>query len=130
MKHMVQIEWDKDVEMESRDIQSYRFATVAELNAFMEGVEAARDTGSHQVLFDSREAPTPADAIQIVCRTCGTDQVLRDAYASWNVDNQEWELQNVFDAAVCEGRCDGETKLDEVNLIDWKKSQEDGAIIS
>lgn len=47
-----------------------------------------------------------------VCRCCGSDQVLRDAWASWNADSQQWELDNIFDHAYCTN-CDGETSITE-----------------
>ena len=58
---------------------------------------------------------TDAKKIKIVCSTCGGENVMRDAWAEWDVERQEWVLQNVFDAAHCED-CDGETSLDEVEV--------------
>lgn len=124
MKHTVQIDWDAGFEGMTPDTQTYTFGSRAELDAFMEGVAATRDTMSHIVLYDSRNDPQAPDAIQIVCRTCGSAEVLRDAFAEWDPDEQEWTLASVYDDAVCEGRCGGETKLDEVNLIEWKQNQE------
>jgi len=51
----------------------------------------------------------------IVCSTCGSDDVSRDAWANWDVKAQEWVLGAVFDHAHCH-RCDGETSLTEVQL--------------
>ncbi|AMN44714.1 hypothetical protein [Rhodoplanes sp. Z2-YC6860] len=46
-----------------------------------------------------------------VCATCGSDRVLSDAYAAWDVATQQWELMQTFDkGAYCE-QCDGETRL-------------------
>jgi hypothetical protein len=53
--------------------------------------------------------------IAIICGTCGSDEVSRDAWGEWNVEAQEWELRTVFDYAHCH-RCDGETRLVEVEL--------------
>lgn len=51
-----------------------------------------------------------------VCRTCGSDEVVSDAYAAWNVDRQEWEVSATFDkGATCE-KCGGETRLKWVDL--------------
>jgi DNA-directed RNA polymerase subunit RPC12/RpoP len=36
------------------------------------------------------------------CLKCGSDDVSRDAYAAWNANTQEWELQSVQDNAVCQ----------------------------
>lgn len=53
--------------------------------------------------------------IKIVCKHCGSDNVMRDAWATWNVELQEWELLNVYDNAYC-NECDGETSLKEVEI--------------
>lgn len=54
--------------------------------------------------------------VAIVCRTCGSQNVSRDAWASWDSAQQEWALGAVFDDAHCHD-CDGETSLDEVPLV-------------
>lgn len=56
--------------------------------------------------------------VQMVCRRCGSTQVLRDAWAEWDVDTQQWTLSAVFDHAVCESdACDGgETSIDEEEI--------------
>jgi hypothetical protein len=59
-------------------------------------------------------APEPRARIKMVCATCGSDDVLRDAWAEWDVEQQQWVLQNVFDHAVCEGACEGETRIKEI----------------
>jgi hypothetical protein len=53
----------------------------------------------------------------MVCNVCGSDEVSRDAWADWDVTNQEWALGAVFDYAHCH-KCDGETRLIEVELSD------------
>ncbi len=53
--------------------------------------------------------------LAMVCGTCGSDEVSRDAWANWNVPKQEWELGPVLDYAHCH-RCDDETRLIEVEL--------------
>ena len=53
--------------------------------------------------------------IAIICGTCGSDEVSRDAWANWDVKAQRWELGSVFDHAHCH-RCDGETRVVEVEL--------------
>lgn len=53
--------------------------------------------------------------IWIVCAHCGTDEVMRDAWAVWDVEAQEWVLGQVFDAAFCE-KCEGDASLEEVPL--------------
>lgn len=46
-----------------------------------------------------------------ICSECGSDDVLMDAYARWDVDAQEWVLNSTHDDTVCE-RCEGECSLD------------------
>lgn len=50
--------------------------------------------------------------LRMVCATCGGTNVLRDAWAVWCEDAQEWELGPVFDDAHCND-CDGETRIEE-----------------
>ena len=44
---------------------------------------------------------------QPTCTECGSHDILCDAYASWDIDAQEWVLLNTFDNSVCED-CGGE----------------------
>lgn len=53
--------------------------------------------------------------IRIICSTCGSDDVRRDAYAAWSVEKQEWELSSVFDQGICEA-CGGEARLEEEEI--------------
>lgn len=53
--------------------------------------------------------------IKIICATCGSDDVQRDAWAEWDMDKQEWVLGTVFDAGHCEV-CGGDTSLAEVDV--------------
>lgn len=53
--------------------------------------------------------------IAIICGTCGSDEVSRDAWANWNIRQQEWVLGDVFDYGHCH-RCDSESRLIEVEL--------------
>ena len=54
--------------------------------------------------------------IAVVCGTCGSNDVSRDALGGWNVGNQQWELRGVLDDAYC-NRCDAERRLVEVELV-------------
>ncbi|MCY1456569.1 hypothetical protein D9M71_737980 [compost metagenome] len=38
----------------------------------------------------------------MVCRHCGSENVLKDAWVSWNTDAQDWELECVLDHTYCE----------------------------
>ena len=54
----------------------------------------------------------------MICSYCGSENVMADAYAAWNIERQEWELVNTFDkGAVCDD-CDGETRIKERELDD------------
>ena len=44
-----------------------------------------------------------------VCRYCGSANVMRDAWAVWNVTIQDWELGTAFDNSLC-GDCEAEMK--------------------
>lgn len=53
--------------------------------------------------------------MRIVCAVCGSEDIRKDAVASWNVALQQWELVAVFDDPnFCED-CGGETSLEEVD---------------
>ena len=54
--------------------------------------------------------------INYVCTECGSDAVLNDAYAEWNVERQEFELSSTYNAWICED-CDGETNVKEQATI-------------
>lgn len=45
------------------------------------------------------------------CSSCGSDDILRDAWASWDFLSQTWVLDNVFDQAYCED-CEGDCSID------------------
>ena len=50
--------------------------------------------------------------LQMVCETCGSTDVSRDAWGDWDVEAQDWVLGTVFDYAHCHA-CDGETNIEE-----------------
>jgi hypothetical protein len=47
------------------------------------------------------------------CSTCHSESVVRDAWACWSVERQEWELGQVFDHTFCEA-CEGECTIEKV----------------
>lgn len=49
---------------------------------------------------------------RIACSFCGTENVSRDAWASWDYEKQEWVLQSVFDDVFCHD-CEDLTGLEE-----------------
>lgn len=53
--------------------------------------------------------------VVIFCKTCGSTNVQRDAYAEWDTEAQKWELGHVFDQGYC-SFCDGEASLGEAPL--------------
>ena len=61
-------------------------------------------------------APEEEPKIRIVCGTCGSEDVGRDAWGDWDVATQSWVLRCVFDYAHCHA-CDGETRLEEGPVI-------------
>ena len=50
---------------------------------------------------------------KMICAVCSSEDVRRDADASWNAALQQWELCAVYDNATCE-QCGGETRLAEI----------------
>lgn len=56
-----------------------------------------------------------------VCSHCGSENVRRDAWATWDVESQSWELATVFDAGFCDD-CDGEASLAEVEIDNAKSA--------
>ncbi|MDP8994903.1 MAG: hypothetical protein M3N07_07990 [Pseudomonadota bacterium] len=53
--------------------------------------------------------------VDYVCRTCRGTNVVRDAWAEWDAEAQQWVLGTVFDYAHCHN-CEGETRLIEIEL--------------
>ncbi len=53
--------------------------------------------------------------MRLVCETCGSTDVSRDAWGDWDANTQQWVLRCVFDYAHCHA-CDGETRLADMPL--------------
>lgn len=53
--------------------------------------------------------------VTYLCEKCGSDLVTLDAWAEWNVGQQEWVLGATYDHTFCH-KCDGETHAIEVEL--------------
>lgn len=49
---------------------------------------------------------------EMVCKTCGSHRVRRDADVMWDVNSQKWMLEGIYDNATCDD-CGGETTLVE-----------------
>lgn len=43
---------------------------------------------------------------------CNSEEIPRDVYVSWNVDSQQWELENVFDYTIY-NKCEREVSPTE-----------------
>ena len=56
--------------------------------------------------------PHDRNPIALVCATCGSKDVSRDAWGDWDEEGQQWVLRTVFDHAHYHN-CDGETSLEE-----------------
>lgn len=54
---------------------------------------------------------------RMICKDCGSDDVVADAYASWNVDTQSWEVSGVYDKDNYCNNCDEEKKYLEKEII-------------
>lgn len=55
--------------------------------------------------------------VRMVCAYCGGEDVMRDAWAEWDIEKQDWVLRSVFDHTHCES-CDGDTSLSEVEVVE------------
>jgi hypothetical protein len=53
--------------------------------------------------------------VTMVCSTCGSENVLVDAWAEWDVENQSWVVAETFKNAIC-NECDGECSINEKKL--------------
>ncbi len=54
-------------------------------------------------------------AVKMTCKTCGSENVGRDAFVRWDVQFQRWELSTVYDNAYCLD-CEGETTIEKVEI--------------
>ena len=39
--------------------------------------------------------------VNFTCSKCGSDDVVSDAWAEWSVEEQQWQLGQVFDQTFC-----------------------------
>ena len=72
-------------------------------------------------------APTPAKTYPI-CRACGSDDVVKDAWASWNPETGLWELMDVFDYNLCRA-CEQSAELDWIETSAMDKRVDNAAEI-
>jgi hypothetical protein len=66
-KHSITIQWGIVYEDDEpgQNIETYRFDTREELNAFMEGVEAAIGWSRYQTIEDSRDHQDPSEPLPL-----------------------------------------------------------------
>jgi hypothetical protein len=50
--------------------------------------------------------------LRMVCEHCGSEDVTRDAWASWDIHTQDWALGAIFDYAYCH-KCQDSTYIEE-----------------
>ena len=58
----------------------------------------------------------------MVCEECGSELVTRDAWAEWEVGQQEWVLGAIFDYAYCH-KCEGDAHIHEVPIRKPRKQK-------
>ena len=56
-----------------------------------------------------------------VCTMCGGDNILADAWARWDIEEQEYVLDNTFDDRFCED-CDCACGIEWVAVDDSENS--------
>ncbi|MEA3044366.1 MAG: hypothetical protein QOH47_2204 [Sphingomonadales bacterium] len=72
----------------------------------------------------SNAARTSSARVDFLCRQCGGNAVTRDAWAEWDIAEQEWVLGAAFDYAYCHD-CQEETRLDEVDAAESADGERD-----
>lgn len=60
--------------------------------------------------------------LKMVCGHCGSENVGRDAYVSWNEKTQEWELGGIYDSGFCND-CGRDDPIEEEEIDDESQSQ-------
>ena len=58
--------------------------------------------------------------VQMACRDCGSELVTRDAWAEWDVDQQDWVLGALYDYAFCHA-CEADAHIEEVPIREENK---------
>ena len=55
--------------------------------------------------------------VRLVCSRCKSDEVVKDAFASWDVEQQTWVLYSYYDATYCNA-CEESCNLEEEECED------------
>ncbi len=50
-----------------------------------------------------------------ICKECGSENVVMDAWVKWNPEKDDWEIDTVHDNAFCYD-CEGETTIVDVEI--------------
>jgi hypothetical protein len=61
-----------------------------------------------------------------ICTRCGSDDILADAWAEWDVEAQQWVLRTTFDDKHCEA-CEGECRIKWVEAKDEDEDEDEVA---
>lgn len=40
--------------------------------------------------------------VKKLCANCGSENIVKDAWAEWDIDKQEWVLSTFFDDTFCQ----------------------------
>ena len=51
--------------------------------------------------------------VKYICRVCKSDDVGRDAWTQWDMESQQWQVQNLMSESFC-FKCESETILDPI----------------
>ena len=74
------------------------------------------DSGWHETPLEARTAyydkhgAPGRKGTRMVCAECGSENVKVDAWASWNSELANWEVESTQDAGWCD-QCEGETRV-------------------
>lgn len=76
----------------------------------------AKANPDHPDAVASSGVPAPTGPVTQVCSHCGSDDVVNDAVARWDIRTQTWMLSDLYDdhAECCQ--CEGETTLRAVAI--------------
>ena len=81
-------------------------------------VETIREPfNEKELLLDDPTIPDQPSKKKVkpVCKECGSNDIKFDAWASWNVETQQTELDQVFEAAWCE-KCEDFRRVIDVSI--------------
>jgi hypothetical protein len=91
------------------DGKLYRFGPISARQPLCPAAAGSSYVGSGggQVMAEAK--------VRMVCETCGSEDVMHDAWAVWDTGTQEWVLGAVFDYMHCDN-CQGETDIEELPM--------------